>query len=83
MTLRQYPEHWALGHEHGLKGRPSQCPVDADPLTYASGYVEGRAERDRGIAGGIGLRPDGSLNVVNEDTPKFEPTILPDEDDSP
>jgi hypothetical protein len=70
-----------LGHEDGFSGRPSQCPKGADALSYAAGFVEGRAARRRGIAGGVGLLNDGTVNVVEPGSPRQMPTIIDDEDD--
>jgi hypothetical protein len=70
-----------LGREDGFSGRSSQCPKGADTLSYAAGFVEGRAARRRGIAGGIGLLNNGSVNVVEKGSPRQEPTIVEDEED--
>jgi hypothetical protein len=33
------------GYADGDLGRPSQCPPAFDPVSYSSGYREGRANR--------------------------------------
>jgi hypothetical protein len=63
--------------EKELDGRPSRCPAGADALAYTSGFLGGQAERKRNIeGGGIGVLPDGTLNVVERGSatknPQFE-----------
>ena len=81
MTILHQISSRHLGREDGFSSRPSQCPKGADSMAYASGFIEGRAKRARGGAGGIGLPTDRSLNVVEREPPKFEPTIIDDEED--
>ena len=38
-------DSWETGYADGQLGRASQCPTDLDPLSYSSGYREGRAAR--------------------------------------
>ena len=80
MTILHQSSSRYLGREDGFSGRPSQCPKGADALAYASGYVEGTAARERGIAGAVGMNNSGELNIVERGSPRRRPTII-DEDD--
>jgi hypothetical protein len=45
MIIRQDPRSWYRGHDDAIAGRPSKCPKGIDRLAYASGRVEGEADR--------------------------------------
>jgi ProP effector len=45
VRVHQDPASWEAGRRDGAAGKPSRCPTGADDLSYASGFVEGRAER--------------------------------------
>jgi len=81
MTILHQSSSRYLGRKDGFSGRPSQCPKGADALAYATGFTEGRAERDRGIAGAVGMNNDGFPNVVEKGSPRKMPTIIDDEDE--
>jgi hypothetical protein len=36
-------DSWEVGYGHGLLGRPSQCTLGLDQLSYSSGYDQARA----------------------------------------
>jgi hypothetical protein len=37
-------DSWEMGYADGQNGHASQRGVDLDPLSYSSGYVQGRAQ---------------------------------------
>ena len=36
---------WNKGRADAMSGAPSKCPKGLDALSYASGYIEGQAQR--------------------------------------
>jgi hypothetical protein len=36
-------EGWDVGYADARNGQPSQCPTNVDPISYLSGYREGRS----------------------------------------
>ena len=38
-------ESWEVGYGDGHVGRPFECPVNRDQVSYASGYSQGRSAR--------------------------------------
>jgi hypothetical protein len=56
--IRQDKRSWDKGRLDAVHGRPHQCPDDCDALSYASGYIEGKAQR-----------ADRPLRVVSEPKP--------------
>jgi hypothetical protein len=47
--ITQEPASWQAGYNAGMSGGPLACPPEvADPLAYASGYIEGKAATARG-----------------------------------
>jgi hypothetical protein len=38
-------QSWEKGRADGASGAPEKCPEGLDELAYASGYIEGEAER--------------------------------------
>jgi hypothetical protein len=47
MIVRQDKHSWQIGRAAGAKGLPPTCPKGLDPLAFASGYIEGKAERTK------------------------------------
>jgi hypothetical protein len=45
MTLRQHQASWDEGLADGMAGEPAKYLAGLDALTYASGYVKGKARR--------------------------------------
>jgi hypothetical protein len=43
--IRQDKLSWNKGRADAMSGAPSKCPKGLDALAYASGYVEGKAQR--------------------------------------
>ena len=41
----QDKQSWNKGRADAVRGMPSKCPTGLDPLAYASGYIEGKAQR--------------------------------------
>ncbi len=49
--VTQDPVSWQAGYNAGMSGGPMDCPPEvSDPLAYASGYIEGKAARQRAAA---------------------------------
>ena len=38
-------DSWEVGYGDGHVGRPFECPVNRDPVSYAIGYSQGRSAR--------------------------------------
>jgi hypothetical protein len=38
-------DSWEAGYAHGQQGRPPQCAIDLDQVSYLSGFCHGRALR--------------------------------------
>jgi hypothetical protein len=38
-------DSWEVGYGDGHVGRPFECPVNRDQVSYASGYSQGRSAR--------------------------------------
>jgi len=47
MIVRQDKHSWEAGRTAGSKGLPAKCPEGLDELAFASGYIEGKAERTK------------------------------------
>jgi hypothetical protein len=43
--IRQDKLSWNRGRADAMAGAPSKCPKGLDALSYASGYIEGEAQR--------------------------------------
>jgi hypothetical protein len=43
--VRQDKLSWSKGRADAIRGAPSKCPRGLDALSYASGYIEGQAQR--------------------------------------
>ena len=43
--IRQDKLSWNKGRADAMRGAPSKCPKGLDALSYASGYIEGEAQR--------------------------------------
>ena len=43
--IRQDKLSWNQGRADAMRGAPSKCPKGLDALSYASGYIEGEAQR--------------------------------------
>jgi hypothetical protein len=43
--IRQDKLSWNKGRADAMRGAPSKCPKGLDKLSYASGYIEGQAQR--------------------------------------
>jgi len=41
-----------------MPGVPAKCPKGIDRLAYASGYIEGKAQREKGAVRVIEAKPD-------------------------
>jgi hypothetical protein len=42
--MRQDQTSWVKGHAAGEQGLPPVCPQGLDPLSFSSGYGEGKAQ---------------------------------------
>jgi hypothetical protein len=42
----------------GMRGVPAICPSDRDPLSYSTGYIEGKAQRAKGPIRAVETKPD-------------------------
>jgi hypothetical protein len=38
-------DSWEAGYADGQRGRPPQCAIDLDQVSYSSGFCQGRAQR--------------------------------------
>jgi hypothetical protein len=48
VLVRQHPASYALGYQAGSKGRSSQQPPGVpDDLAWISGYIDGKAKREK------------------------------------
>jgi hypothetical protein len=43
--IQQDKQSWNKGRADAMRGAPSKCPKGLDRLAYASGYIEGKAQR--------------------------------------
>jgi hypothetical protein len=49
--ITQDPASWQAGYNAGMSGGSSACPPETpDALAYASGYIDGKAARERAAA---------------------------------
>ncbi len=50
IIVKQDATSWQAGYDAGHAGARCVCPVELEGLSFASGYVEGRADRLEGKA---------------------------------
>jgi hypothetical protein len=81
MTILHQVASRHLGRKDGLSGRLPKCPANTDWRSYTAGFIEGRAARLRGFAGGIGLNDNRFPNVVKPGSPRKRPIIVDDDDE--
>ena len=43
--IQQDKQSWNKGRADAMRDAPSKCPKGFDALAYASGYIEGKAQR--------------------------------------
>ena len=43
--IEQDKQSWNKGRADAMRGAPSKCPKGLGPLAYASGYIDGKAQR--------------------------------------
>src|SRR5262249_22030465 len=44
-VLHGRQDSWEAGYADGQRGRPPQCAIDLDQVSYSSGFCQGRARR--------------------------------------
>ena len=47
-AVRQDPQAWSAGYKAGHTGAPTTPPPGVDALAWASGVIEGQADRQAG-----------------------------------
>lgn len=47
-TVPQDAKSWQAGYKAGHSGKPTPAPHGVDPLAWASGVIEGQADRQAG-----------------------------------
>jgi hypothetical protein len=57
--VEQDKQSWNKSRADAMRGAPSKCPKSLDALAYASGYIDGQAQRAK-----------CPLRVITSPTPK-------------